>query len=491
MRRPVLHMTAFVVSLFILVVACLPAQAAPAISGLSRTSGTTGTPVTISGSGFGSTQGLSSSVQFGDWRNNVSPVVAQVTNWSNTSIGVVVPTFLTGVSYFEVVVSGAASNRVVFVLSNPLTSGLMPSMGPTGSAVTIWGTNFGLSPGTSTVTFAGNTVQPTNWSNNSIVILVPSNANSGANSVAVTVGGLTTNTQTFTVSTKPFISNLSVNSAPLGEEVAINGENFGSSQGTVTFNGTPAIANSWSETLITASVPAGATTGNIIVTVGGVASNGMAFMVTPPPQEGGVGFVQGNYSVLAQGSSLNTQCYQESSGYLTSTFEVPFPVEQNSGDLNLAILSWRDTNADLQVLADSGINQYWVTEEQEQSGNGQQWGYYASGIASGPNSIYVEFTSSHGCVTAPEVLIAEYRGLSTTGFSALDVSVTKSSSGSATCNSGSATTTNRNDVLIGVNLAGETTSAAGTNYTNRLIIEPSGDILEDRIVTATGSYGDC
>src|SRR6185437_386721 len=37
--------------------------------------------------------------------------------------------------------------------------------------------------------------------------------------------------------------------------------------------------SSWSATSIIAPVPAGATTGNVVVTVGGIASNGIAFSV--------------------------------------------------------------------------------------------------------------------------------------------------------------------------------------------------------------------
>jgi hypothetical protein len=63
--------------------------------------------------------------------------------------------------------------------------------------------------------------------------------------------------------------------------VAITGTNFGSTQGTstVTFNGTTATPTGWSATSITAPVPTGATTGNVVVTVGGVASNGATFAV--------------------------------------------------------------------------------------------------------------------------------------------------------------------------------------------------------------------
>src|SRR5262249_54146471 len=51
---------------------------------------------------------------------------------------------------------------------------------------------------------------------------------------------------------------------------------------TVTFNGTTATPTSWSATSIVVPVPAGATTGNVVVTVGGLASTGVSFTVTAP-----------------------------------------------------------------------------------------------------------------------------------------------------------------------------------------------------------------
>ena len=46
------------------------------------------------------------------------------------------------------------------------------------------------------------------------------------------------------------------------------------------FNGTAGTPTSWSATSITVPVPSGATSGNVVVTVSGVASNGVNFTVT-------------------------------------------------------------------------------------------------------------------------------------------------------------------------------------------------------------------
>ena len=82
----------------------------------------------------------------------------------------------------------------------------------------------------------------------------------------------------------PSITSLSQTSGPVGTSVTIAGTNFGATQGTstVTFNGTAGTPTSWSATSIMVPVPSGATTGNVVVTVGGVASNGVSFTVTVP-----------------------------------------------------------------------------------------------------------------------------------------------------------------------------------------------------------------
>src|SRR5208283_1116137 len=112
---------------------------------------------------------------------------------------------------------------------------------------------------------------------------VPSGATTG--NVVVTVGGVASNGVNFTVTVPPSITSLSQISGAVGTPVMITGTNFGATQGTstVTFNGTAGTPTAWSGTSITVPVPSGATTGNVVVTVGGVASNGANFTVTVPP----------------------------------------------------------------------------------------------------------------------------------------------------------------------------------------------------------------
>ena len=91
---------------------------------------------------------------------------------------------------------------------------------------------------------------------------------------------------------------------------------------TVTFNGTTATVTTWGANALYTSVPSGATSGNVIVTVGGTASNSYSFTVAPiissvTPTTGGAGTVvqvsgsnfgpsQGSGTVKINGTSVGT-----------------------------------------------------------------------------------------------------------------------------------------------------------------------------------------
>jgi hypothetical protein len=82
----------------------------------------------------------------------------------------------------------------------------------------------------------------------------------------------------------PIITGLSPISGAAGTPVTITGNNFSDNQGNsqVTLNGLPMRVSSWSASSITVLVPSGATTGKIVVTVGGAPGNGVNFTVTAP-----------------------------------------------------------------------------------------------------------------------------------------------------------------------------------------------------------------
>lgn len=180
-----------------------------------------------------------------------------------------------------------SSANVNVTRSNPpLLTSLTPTSAPVGTSVTVTGSYFGATQGTSTVAFNGVLASPSSWSDTQIMVPVPSGTSSG--NVIVTASGLTSSALPFTVLTAPIINSLSPTSGPVGTSVIISGVNFGATQGssTVTFNGVSATPTSWSDTQIVVAVPSGAITGPVLVTVAGQISNGGSgptFAVGTPP----------------------------------------------------------------------------------------------------------------------------------------------------------------------------------------------------------------
>jgi RHS repeat-associated protein len=248
----------------------------PTITGISPTSGGIGALVTITGSNFGTTQG-SSSVEF-----NGSPATS-ITSWSGTQIVAAVPSNASTGSV-TVIANGIGSNRnFSFTIYNPVISSLSPPFGPAGGTVVINGSGFGASYTGSSVAFNGVNAgyNTANWSDTSITATVPGSATSGP--VTVTVSGVTSPGVQFSVIEAATITGLSPASGPTGTSVVITGTGFGPSQNdsTLTFYGAaPTNITNWSDTSITATVPAGAVTGPVSITVAGITTTGPVFTLT-------------------------------------------------------------------------------------------------------------------------------------------------------------------------------------------------------------------
>ena len=167
--------------------------------------------------------------------------------------------------------------------SAPTIQFLSPNSYPVGVPIVIQGYGFQPTQAGSTVTFNGVTATPTSWNDASIIVPVPTGATTG--NVVVTVGGVTSNGVLFTVIARPTIATLSPGAGPVGASITITGTSFGATQGasTVAFNGMAASITSWSATSIVATVPTGATSGNVVVTVSGAPSPGVGFTVLAIP----------------------------------------------------------------------------------------------------------------------------------------------------------------------------------------------------------------
>jgi len=514
----------------------------PSITSIIPTSGPVGTSVTITGSGFGSSQ-QASAVGF-------NGLGAFPTSWSATSIVVPVPT---GATSGNVVVSvvGMASNGVSFTVTPPPPSvtSLNPTSGAVGTSVTIAGTNFSATQGTSTVTFNGTAGTPTSWSATTIVVPVPTGATTGP--LLVNVGAAFANGGTFTVTPalSPSITSLSPTSGTLGALVTITGTNFGATQGTsyVTFNGVVATPTSWTATTVVAPVPSGATTGNVVVIVGGISSNGVPFAVPPSITSlsptsgqagqsvavngGGFGATQGtstvsfngvlttptswspnsiiapvplgatsgNVVVKVAGQTSNAVAFavtvatagiklvQHTSLDLRATTTGSLAFKSNNTAGNWIAVCVRGGNSSSQVftITDSLGNTYRQATQLGFTASAVTLAiYYVQNINGGGNTVTVSQT-----VSGPlRFAILEYSGVATS--SSLDVTAMGLGTGSSP-NSGTVATTSNGDLLLGaVATTNPASFTAGSGYTIEEFVgvEPGTKLIaEDQIQASAGS----
>jgi len=172
----------------------------------------------------------------------------------------------------------------------------------------------------------------------------------------VTVGGVASNGVLFTVTPPPAITGINPTSGPIGTNVIITGTNFGPTVGTiqsfVTFNGIQTRASNWSDTSITAPVPAGATTGSVLVNVGGVPSNGVVFTVTPPPS---ITTLSPNFGPVGTSVTIAGANFGASQGTSTVTFNgtPATPTSWNASSIVVPVPSGATTGN--VVVTESGV----------------------------------------------------------------------------------------------------------------------------------------
>jgi hypothetical protein len=170
--------------------------------------GPAGTPVTISGSNLGS----GGTVNFAA---NGGTIAATVTSWTPTKIQATVPGGANSglVTVFVTIPSGGGltSNPLPFAvmqgtyqtascgssLPGPVIASMVPASGPTGTLVTLFGSNFRDSQGASSLTLSGGAVGVAQWTDTVIMFHVPSSAQTGSVIVTTDVGN--SNGSTFTV----------------------------------------------------------------------------------------------------------------------------------------------------------------------------------------------------------------------------------------------------------------------------------------------------
>ncbi|QIX60289.1 T9SS type A sorting domain-containing protein [Hymenobacter sp. BT18] len=251
-------------------------RATPTISNVTPASGPVGTQIIITGTNLNTIQqvlfipGTTASFTINSATQITATVPASLTPGNKTLI-------LNGSQGF----AQASGGFTVTAASTPAISNFSPQSGPAQSNVTLSGSGF---TGATAVKFNGVDALFFNVVNDGqISATVPTGTSSGPITVT-TPNGTATSSINFTVVGDPVVYSLSPEEGPVGETVVITGENFTTGSFVTFGNAVLASRVVNSSTKITATVPAGATTGPVGVNTGGTTgfSPGV-FTVTPTP----------------------------------------------------------------------------------------------------------------------------------------------------------------------------------------------------------------
>lgn len=174
----------------------------------------------------------------------------------------------------------------------------------------------------------------------------------------------------------------------------------------------------------------------------------------------------------------------------TNSVDVPFTAPQTAGNMNVVVIGWNDTSDTIASVADSNGNTYALAAGilstslpapgASQEGVSQAI-YYAKNIKPGSNAVTVTFNQS---TQKQSVRVVEYSGLDLTN--PLDTSGGNSGS-SIPSDSGAVSTNSANDLLFGAGTITTVFTGNGPGFVTELL-NGFSDIIEDKFVTATGSY---
>ena len=247
-------------------------KALPAITLFTPASGTVGTKVTITGTNL---TGATAVKFHGTPSTSVTVVNA-------TTVTAIVPAGATTGTIAVTTPNGTATSTASFTVTAaaPSVMTFQPASGVAGTNVTIAGANL---TGATVVTFGGKPAAVVNvLSPACIMATAPADAVTGV--IAVTTpGGIANSAAKFTVLPgAPTVTTYAPASGAVGTKVTVTGTNLTGATA-VKFNGYASTSVViLSATSLTATVPVGATTGNISVTTpAGLAYSSNAFVITP------------------------------------------------------------------------------------------------------------------------------------------------------------------------------------------------------------------
>ncbi len=249
----------------------------PYLTRISPTRAKTGDRLTLAGGNFGTRRGTG----YVFFISNVRPSAADYVSWSNSRIVVKVPARARSGNVQVTTSNGTSGTKRLQIESrSPQISSVSPRQVQYNQGVTVTGSNFGSSRGSSTVRL-GSIALPSSalasWSNTRIRFRVPTNVRSGNVTVRTSAG--TSNAIRLEI-TSPYLASVSPSRVKPGDRLTLTGANFRSSRGSSYVLFAPNVRPSssdyvtWSDSRIVVKVPAGAQSGEVKVVVTGSQSSG-------------------------------------------------------------------------------------------------------------------------------------------------------------------------------------------------------------------------
>ncbi len=233
----------------------------PVIKAVNTAAVNAGDEITLTGDGFDAATLANNVVKFGD-------TVATVVSVTATAIVVKVPPGVTGTPQVTVTSNTKTSNQADVTVPVRLVT-LSSFKGVVDDAVTITVTGYDPTQTTSTVRFNGSVVdaQILSVTNNTIRVKVPNDATTGG--ITVTPTGLNPLTSPiYTIGQLPTIISVGPDGPYVaGQTVTVTGVNIENAT-TVSVNGTNAVftVNGTNPAVMTVTIPAGASTGPLLIT---------------------------------------------------------------------------------------------------------------------------------------------------------------------------------------------------------------------------------
>ena len=247
----------------------------PVVNNVSPSSGSAGTTVILSGSGFSPTPGATV-VDFGTAAaTGVSCTsTTQCTAKAPSGVGTV---YVTVTVNHETSTPSGTADQFTYMggASAPTITAVTPSSGPVGTKVTITGTGFSTAAGKTIVSFGTVHALGVTCSSSTTCTATAPNGTGTVKVVVVVNSQTSSDSGTFTYTIPPTVTRVTPNVAAAGKTITIVGTGFSLTPGaTVVYFGTTAATNvvCTSSTSCTVTVPPGSGSVNVTVLVDGLTS---------------------------------------------------------------------------------------------------------------------------------------------------------------------------------------------------------------------------